>query len=255
MSTPNSQTVSALDIISAAFRELGVLDANENPSAADGQWGLQKLQRIIDRYNARLPMIYNVNFTTFTLPAGNNPFTIGPNATFDCVQRPVSIPSIGLVLDGGTPGVEIPLNPRDQNWWANNRIKNLTSTLPTDYYYSPDWLVQEDGSQWGQIFFWPEPTASHQIILQSRQVLAIYTAITDDFTLPPGYWDLIVYELAISLAPSFGKQPDQILLAGRKEALKAVQTNNISSPRLCSDVPSGKVGGRPDFSFLTGLTR
>jgi len=46
--------------------------------------------------------------------------------------------------------------------------------------------------------------------------------------MPPAYWDLIVYELAISLAPSFNKQPDQILLAGRQAALKAVQVNNIT---------------------------
>ena len=255
MPTQNSITVSALDIITAAMMELGILASNEVPSAADAQWGLTKLQRLIDRYNARLPMIYNVNFTIFTMPAGSNPFTIGPGATFDVNQRPVNIPSIGLILQG-TPGVEIPMNNRDQDWWANNRIKALTSTFPTDYYYSPDWLVQSDGSQWGQIFFWPEPTSSFQINLQSRQVLGEYGAVTADFTMPPAYWDLIVYELAISLAPSFGKQPDQILVAGRQAALKAVQVNNISSPRLASDSPSQtSSGSRPDFNFLDGLTR
>lgn len=251
----NSITVSALDVISDAMKELGVLAANEFPQASEAQWGLTKLQRIIDRYNARLPMIYNVNFTLFTLPAGNNPFFIGPGAPMDANQRPVSIPSIGLIL-AGTPGVEIPLTPRDDQWWANNRIKNLTSTIPTDYYYSPDWEIQTDGSAWGKLYFWPEPTASHQISLESRQVLTEFQAITDDFTMPPGYWDLIVYELAISLAPSYGKTPDQILLAGRQAALKAVQVNNITSPRLASDSPSGSGGGsRPDFNFLSGLCR
>ena len=253
--TPNSITVAALDIITSALQDLGVLAAGESPNAADAQWSLTKLQRLVDRYNARLPMIYSSNFTLFTMPAGNNPFTIGPGATFDVNQRPVSIPSIGLIL-AGTPGVELPLNPRDDAWWANNRIKGLTSTLPTDYYYSPDWLVQSNGAQWGQIFFWPEPTASYQISLQSRQVLGIYAAVTDDFTMPPAYWDLIVYELAISLAPSFGKTPDQILIAGRQAALKAVQGNNISSPRLASDSPTQQRGkGIPDYSFLTGLSR
>jgi hypothetical protein len=255
MASPNSITVSALDIITAAMMELGILSANESPAAAEAQWGLVKLQRIIDRYNARRPMIYSVNFTMFTMPAGNNPFTIGPGATFDVNQRPVSIPSIGLILQG-TPGVELPLTRRDSDWWAANRIKNLTSTLPTDYYYSPDWQVQGNGSQWGNIFFWPEPTASYQINLQSRQVLTEFQAITDDFTLPPAYWDLVVYELALSLTPSYGLTPNEILLAGRAAALKAVQGNNISSPRLASDAPSQISGqGRPDFNFLDGLSR
>lgn len=251
----NSITVTALDIITAALTELGTVAAGEPVAPADAQWGLQKLQRLIDRYNARLPMVYNVNFTIFTMPAQNNPFTIGPGATFDVNQRPVSIPSIGLIL-AGTPGVEIPMNPRDDMWWANNRIKDLTSTFPTDYYYSPSWDVQDDGSQWGQIFFWPEPTSSFQIDVQMRQVLGAYGSVTDSFTMPPAYWDLIVYELAISLAPSFGLQPNSALFAGQKTALKAVQVNNISSPRLMSDSPSSASGSaRPDFNFLTGLNQ
>ena len=248
MADANSITVSALDIITAAMQELGILAAGEAPAAADAQWVFQKLQRLVDRYNARLPMVYNVNFTVFTLPAGSNPFTIGPGQQFDINQRPVSIPSIGLILEG-TPGVELPLNRRDQDWWANNRIKGLTSTIPTDYYYSPDWPN-------GSIYFWPEPTASHQVRVQSRLVLAEYASVTDEFSMPPAYWDLIVYELAISISPSFGLQPNQVLVEGRREALKAVQVNNISSPRLQSDSPSQQgENGRPDFSFLDGLTR
>ncbi len=248
MASPNSITVTALDIVTAAMTELGALSGGEIPSNDDQAWVLSKLQRLIDRYNARLTMIYNVNFTLFTLPAGPNPVTIGPGATFDVNQRPVSIPTIGLILPG-TPGVELPLNSRDQDWWANNRIKGLTSTLPTDYYYSQDWPN-------GEIFFWPEPTASYQINLQSRQVLGEFRDYANAFSMPPAYWDAIVYELAISLAPSFARPASAELLALWKTSIKAVQVNNISSPRLASDSPSqGNGGGRPDFNFLDGLTR
>jgi hypothetical protein len=248
MPAANSITVTALSIINAAGMEIGALAGGESFSSDDQAWVLQKMQRLIDRYNARAPMIYNVNFALFTLPAGPNPVSIGPGATFDVNQRPVNIPSIGLLL-GGTPAVEIPLNCRDQDWWANNRIKGLTSTLPTDYYYSPDWPN-------GGIYFWLEPTASYQVRVQSRLVLGEYTGYTDSFTMPPAYWDLIVYELAISLCPGFKTSASPELIAGWKAANKAVQVNNISSPRLASDSPSQSgVGGRPDFNFLTGLSR
>jgi hypothetical protein len=80
--------------------------------------------------------------------------------------------------------------------------------------------------------------------------------MADNFSMPPGYWDLIVYELAISLGPGFEKQPSAVLIAARQAALKAVQVNNLSSPRLASDSPSQSSGsGRPDFNFLDGLTR
>lgn len=251
MAAPNSITVQALDIIKAALQEIGVLAAGEIPSSDDQAWVLQKLQRLIDRYNARQTMVYNVNFTLFTLnpPATpETPTTIGPGGDFDVNQRPVFIPNIGLILEG-TPGVELPLNRRDDDWWANNRIKGLTSTLPTDYYYSPAWPL-------GQLFFWPVPTTSHQVRVESRQVLGEITAYDANFSMPPAYWDLIVYELAISLAPSFERSASPELLALWKASIKAAQVNNISSPRLASDAPTQPTGqGRPDFNFLDGLNR
>lgn len=251
MAAANSITVTALDIITAAMQEIGALSPGEAPSNEDQTWVLQKLQRLIDRYNARVVMIYNVNFTLFTLnpPATpETPTTIGPGADFDVNQRPVSIPSIGLILNG-TPGVELPLNLRDQDWWANNRIKGLTSTLPTDYYYDPAWPT-------GNIFFWPVPTASHQVNLESRLVLGQFTAFDQAFSMPPSYWDLIVYELAISIGPSFEREASATLIGLWKTAIKTTQVNNISSPRLASDAPTQSSGGsRPDFNFLDGLNR
>ncbi len=252
MATANSITVKALDIITASMQEIGALAPGEFPSNEDSAWGLQKLQRLVDQYNARRPLIYNVTFTLFTLnPPSNplNPTTIGPAGNFDVNQRPVAIESIGLILDGGTPGVELPLNPRDDTWWANNRIKGLTSTLPTDYYYSPDWPL-------GNIYFWPVPTVAHQVNVQLRGILGEFTTYSAAFTLPPAYWNLIVYELAISMAPSFEREPSATLIGLFKAAQKAVEVNNISSTRLASDSPSqSPATGRPDFNFLDGLTR
>lgn len=255
MATPNSITVTALAIIKAAGQEIGALAPGEIPSNEDQAWILEKLQRLIDQYNARRTMIYNMNFNLFTLnPAADPlvPYTIGPGGDFDVNQRPVSIPNIGLIL-AGTPGVELPLNCRDDDWWANNRIKGLTSTLPTDYYYSASWNTD---AGLGAIFFWPVPTASHQINLESRQVLGQYSAFDAKFSMPPAYWNLIVYELAISIGPSFAREPSSTLIGLWKAAIKAVQVNNIQSPRLASDSPSQPTGGgRPDFNFLDGLSR
>jgi hypothetical protein len=393
MAQANSITVTSLDIVKAAMQEIGALSPGEAPSNEDQAWVLQKLQRLIDRYNARLPMIYNVNFTKFTLPNGVNPITIGPGGIFDVNQRPQNIASIGLLL-AGTPGVELPLTERDQDWWANNRIKGLTSTLPTDYYYSPDWPM-------GNIFFWPVPVASslpseditqevpggvidgtntvftltqpptgvvwifvngiyqtrgldytllgnvitfvvaptgtmtaayvigndagamlgpsetpagivngvntqftlssvpagaifvfvngvyqtinfdytlngstitftlaptgiitvnyvpgsHQVNVQTRQILGEFATYAGAFSMPPAYWDAIVYELAISIGPSFEREASSTLIGLWKASIKAIQVNNISSPRLVSDAPSQGGSGAPDFNFLNGLNR
>lgn len=247
----NSLTVTALSVISAAMQEIGALASGETIGGGDNGWVLQKLQRLIDGYNAREPLVYSVNFSEFTLPVNTQPILIGPGQAFDTNQRPVKINSWSLILNGGTDGsnqVEVPGFIRDKDWWAAQTIKNLTSTLPTDLYYSPDWPN-------GSLYFWPIPTAVNNVRLETRGVLTEITNYDQLISLPPGYWDMVVYELAISIGPSFNRPSTPDLLRLAVKAVKAVESNNISSPRMASDSPSqaGTSNNRPDFNFLTGL--
>lgn len=251
--TPNSITVTAQSLITAALQEIGALSPGEQVPTEDAAWVLQKLQRLIDRYNAREPMVYSVNFTVYTLPVNKQPVTIGPGADFDVNQRPVSIKSASLILNNGAPGpndVEVPLNIRDDDWWAQQTIKGLRSTLPTDLYYNAGWPN-------GELNFWPVPTAVNQVRLETELVLAQIKTYNQQFSMPPAYWDAIVYPLAVGLCPSYERQASVDLLREEAKAIKAVEGNNISSPRLASDSPSqsSTSRSRPDFNFLTGLNQ
>ena len=247
----NSLTVNALSLVNAAVQELGVLSAGENLSSDDQAWVLQKLQRLIDTYNARRVMIYTTTFTSFALVANLAPHTIGPAGTFAVNQRPVEIPSIGLQLLNTSPQtVEVPLNARDAEWWASNRVKNLTSVIPTDYYYEPDWPL-------GSIYFWPVPSAVNNVLIQQRTVIIDPANLAAPFTMPPGYWNLIAYELAIECADSFSKQVSPNLQARYEKALRAVQSNNIKSPRGRT-VDAGMPGGQSrsgDFNYYDAQPR
>lgn len=251
MATANSITVAALDLISDALKEIGALAPGEQPSTDDEPDVLRKLQRVIDSLNAKRQMIYTTSFTVFNLGVQNNPYLIGPGATFDVNQRPVEIPSISLILSQSTGGtVELPLMPRDNDWWAMQQIKNLQSTLPTDYYYSPDWPN-------GSIYFWPVPTAVNQVRVELRAVITELTSYAQHFTMPPGYWDAVVYSLAEAISPMYERPVSPDLLRLKTQAIRDVEANNIKSPRLASDSPTqpGKSRARPDFNFLTGLTQ
>lgn len=249
MATANSITVTVLDLIVEAMQEIGQISAGEQLPADQQTDLMRKLQRVIDTLNARDPMIYNVNFQTFTMPANVQPISIGPGQTFDINQRPREIRSASVILNNTTPTqVEIRLNIRDQDWWANQTVKNLTSTYPTDLYYSPDWAN-------GGVYLWPIPTQVNPILLQIPLVLAQVTSITAQFTMPPGYWDLIVYSLAEAIGPMFQVPISIDLLRLKAAAVKAVQSNNIQSPR-------GRTGdaGMPglqqrggDFNYISGL--
>lgn len=243
----NSITTTALEIIRSAMMEIGVLAAGEIPATTDQADMLAKLQRLFDRWNANEQMVYNVNFQTFALPINQTAVTIGPGAMLDVNQRPVDIESIGLMLTNATPNVKVWMNKRDQQWWAAQRIPALTSTYPTDFYYSPDWPV-------GNIYFWPVPTAANNILVQSRIILTEITTYNQAFTLPPGYWDATVYALAESLCPMFTKEPSPTLLRLKAEAIRNVESNNISSPRgTVADAGMPGTGVRGGFNYLSGL--
>lgn len=246
MTVPNSITVTALQLINAAMQEIGALAAGEVASTDDQGWGLQKLQRMIDTYNAKRVMVYANFFQSFNLQANLSPHTIGPTGTFAVTQRPIDIPSIGLQLTSSSPLTEVPMNRRDKNWWASVQVKSLTSTFPTDYYYEPDWPN-------GSIYFWPVATAVNGVLLQCRTVVVEPTAYNANFTMPPGYWNLAVYELAIEMAPSFSRPVSQDLRERYTLAKAAVLSNNNASPRgttLDAGMPGG--GSSGGFNWLTG---
>ena len=248
MASPNSITVKILDIVTDSMKEIGVLAAGEIAPIEQTADVLRKLQRLIDRYNARQVMVYNVNFSTVTIPANTNPVTIGPGGVIDVNQRPVDILTMALFLNSNSTPVKLILRKRDQQWWAAQTIPSLTSSVTTDFYYSPDWPL-------GNIYLWPIDTVTADFQLQSQLVLTQATSYSQDFTMPPGYWDMIVYDLADSIAGMFGRQTTPDLIRKLTAARKAVQVNNLSSPRLSSDAPSsrGNSDCRPTYSFLTGM--
>jgi hypothetical protein len=255
--TPTNASVSALatDIITAALMELNSIGAEETIAAADAAWGLSKLQRLIDQFNARRAMIYNVNFALYTLTPNHAPHTIGPGGDFDVPLRPTRLVGANLVLTNGGTSTDLPLYIGDDAWWDSIRIKNLTSSLCTGVYYSPDTPL-------GNLNFWPIPTAANQVRLETWVNLTQAVNLQTALAMPQGYWDGLVLSLAKQLAPSFGAAALAIVGSGvfadnYRMAMKALQGSNLASPRINNNqagMPGkSKIGsGKPDFNFLTG---
>jgi len=237
------------DLLTAAMLEITVLEAGETPSAEDANWSLQKLQRLCDKLNAYRQAIYNVTFQVFNLQANQTP-TIGPTGDFVATQRPVRIVAASWILNPGTGSNEAdnPIRIRDDQWWAANPTKQLTSSIATDLYYSPD-------EPNGTLNFWPISTVANPVRLELWVNLAIPLDLTTVLTFPQGYWDAIVLSLALELCSGFGKEPTPTLDRRQREAMKIIMGNNAPPPRICTDysMPNSGGWGRPDFDYLTGL--
>lgn len=241
----------ARDLISSALIEANILAAGEPLSGARAVWGLEKLQRLIDQVNGREELIYNVGFQVFTLTPNHSPHTLGPGGDFGMPLRPAWIFGARYILQSGL-AVDIPIELVNDQWWLRNPIKSLTSSLSNWLYYSPD--VSQ-----GQCFFWPISQNADQVRLELPVHLQQAVTLDTVITMPQGYWDWLVTELAIQLCPAFGKEPSNTLMRNNKQALDSILPNNSDAPIISTDgqgIPSHSdlhPRGRPDFNFLTGL--
>jgi len=250
---PSYQPIKAFDLVRSAMLEINTIAANETPNAGDAGWGLEKLQRLIDKLNAIRQAIYGVTFTEFTLIPNHAPHTIGPTGDFVITPRPVRIPYASFILNPGQGANEVdapPINIRDAAWWASLPTKNLPSSVVTDLYYDP--AVPN-----GNLNFWPICTLSNPVRLETYTSLVVPITLTTQLTYPTGYWDAIVLTLASELCSAFGVPADtRADVGGRARlAMSIIMGNNAKPPRIRTDssMPNSGNSGRPDFDFLTGL--
>jgi hypothetical protein len=251
--SPNNAAVVATpaDLIYSALLEGGIIAAGEKLQAQDAAWGLEKLQRVLDQTNARREMIYSHSFLLFNLQANHSPHTIGPNGDFNLPIRPVKIISAAFLLNsGGGQPVDSPfLNIRDDDWWAQNPLKSLTSSVVTDLYY-------DAASPLGNCNFFPICQGANPVRLEIWASLAQAVALQTKLGFVQGYWDWIVTDLAVKLCPSYNRQVPADLREQWNRASRIVQANNDGPPQISTNgggMPSSRRGGRPDFNFLTGM--
>lgn len=238
------------DLVKNAALELTIVAQDEDLSTADQAYLIAVLNRILNAWNADRRAVYATAFDTFTLVPNLSPHTIGPDtATFDVDQRPVSLDGANLVLTSSVPNVNVPITVRDAQWWLGQSVPGLTSDIPTDVYYQPDWPN-------GALYFWPVPTAAYDVQLMTRVLLIdVLSDPDDDFLLPPGYEDAITLTLAERSRRAFGKPFDPELVSDASKARALIFGNNDVTPHLQtkdSGMTPGNGGRRADFNWLNG---
>jgi hypothetical protein len=207
------------DLIRGALKLIGVVAAGENPSAQEQTDALSSLNDMLDIWSTESLLVYSKTIETFPLTSGQQTYTMGVGGNFN-TSRPIRIFHAATLDQSNSPANEIPIAMLNLDQWADVTQKLTTSTLATKVYvdFSNPLL---------KLYFWPVPTISNSVVIYSWKPLSEFTTVNSTVDLPPGYQMAIKYNLALILAPEYGRPVDPAVAAIANSTLASIQRANI----------------------------
>lgn len=231
------------DAVSAALRLIGALASGEAAAASDATDGLSALNRMLGTWSNEGLLIYSRVRDQLTLVASTAAYTMGTGGTFS-TARPQAILEALIRDETVSPAAEYPIRMLTLAEYAAIAIKAVTSTYPTAVY-------DDGGFPYRTLTLYPVPSATHKLVIFSQKPLTEIATLDTSVSLPVGYDEAIIYNLALRLAPEYGKQPSDLVVMIAGDSLANVKRAN-QTPRYMriDDLPVS--GGGSSFNIYTG---
>lgn len=207
------------------------------PTTQELSDGVTELNRMLGTWNAESGAIYADTLDSLTWTAGSASMTIGTGGNFN-VTRP-------QVVKGAwyrdASNVDYELQVVSFADYQEERLKTLQVTIPYVLGWSPDFSTAR-----GTLYIWPVPVADFTFRLLSMKPLADLTG-AGTVSLPPGYEDAIVMNLAVRLADIYGSEVSVVTAALADAAKKAIVEANVhfDLPRMDPLAPGQRSGYSP----------
>jgi hypothetical protein len=226
-----AQTVG--DLIRSSMRKIGVLAAGEPLPANEGDDAKQVFTQMVDAWSLESLLIPVVSVVTKQLVVGTSEYTIGiyPDVTIPDnhieTARPEKILA-AFIRDAYS--TDYPQEVIDVATFS--RISRKTNgSRPSRFYNRKGWPTNT-------ILFESLPYADETLHLEVVQPLSGYLStanLTDVVNLPPGYEQVLIYNLAIMLADEWGKQITPSVATIAIEGKKRIKSANFRKLVLSVD--------------------
>lgn len=221
-------TTTAQQIIRRALLQIGAIAAGEDPTAGEAQDAFRRLNELVDDWATQSLTMRVEQRVVASVVANQDVYTIGLTGDFN-VARPSQIDNVMLQLNSTTPATEIPLSQLTEDAYQAIQQKTLTNTLPTSWY-------MENTLPLMQIVVWPVPTdATNDLVIYYPEILAQFTSLTAQVTLASSYMRALSTNLAVELAPEFGRQVPDTLVVQAGESLGHLKRSNVVMVDLALD--------------------
>lgn len=192
----------AISLITRSMRLSGAIGKGETPDDDEAADGLVALNSMLDSFSIERLQVYYVVEETLTMVASDPQYTMGSGGDLN-TTRPTRIEDACFIRYNS---IDTPLQLLDFQGFAAIADKTTESNIPQ--YLFPDMqnpLVR--------LNFWPTPSSASAVAhIFSWKQLQQFSALTTALALPPGYEEMIAFNLAVRWAgPEFGqKVPDEV---------------------------------------------
>jgi hypothetical protein len=209
------------DLIEDALEDIGVIAGGSALTAEDAKSCLRVLNRMVSSWANESLMIYTVDRRTFAMVANQQDYTIGVGGTFVTPYpvRPGQIELASVILNG----VEIPIDILNDEQWRDISLKApyqpVYSTIPLQMWADGNYPLNG-------LHFWPIPTTPVPLILSVWGQITAFPDINTVISLPQGYENAIVSNLAVWCAPKFAREASQTTMALASRSLAQIKRMN-----------------------------
>ena len=235
------KTITGNDLIASSLRLIGVLASGETPTGAEGSDALSVLNNMLDSWNAEHLAVFRETITEHTLTASTHTYTMGSGGDID-VTRPAKIERVSIVnLSNASQPLELPIEVLDEDKWQRIPVKDIESSLPSVVFDNKAFPLRS-------LRFWPTPSVEVKTRIYWWTPLTAFTLAADN-TFPPGYEKAIRYNLAVDLAPEFGRTVPVAVAFQADKSMGIIKRMNL--PKLEMSVDAALRGGGGQYNWIT----
>lgn len=221
-----------LDIIKRAMRLNGTFGSGETLTPDESTDGLLALNSMMSLWATEGMMLFKFETVSYTPTAGS--FTIG--ATGQAVTtRPVEI----LSAYRRTGTLDTPVEVVGRTVYEMLALKAQTGQVAV-LYYKPTMPN-------GTVFIWPVNT-TEVLYMTLQQPLTAFATTAEVISLPDGYEETLVFNLAVCYAPEFGIEASSTVQLRAANSKRLIKTVNSEIPQLEVDPTLSGHPARPWWS-------
>lgn len=185
--------MTGLEYIKGALEILGVYSPDNDLEDSDGNLGLRFLNAMLDGWTADVGPVYAETQESFALTTAKIQYTIGPTGDF-VTTRPVNMIRASI-RDAQDVDHKLDLQPNSE--YQDFALKDPGSSLSWALGYNMTFPNVT-------LLFYPPPDSSYSLRLTSYKALSAAT-LASTYSVPPGYDESIIWNLAVRLAPTYGR--------------------------------------------------